>query len=232
MLWRLGLPAKHQLSFFFFFYYCFFNKEKEEWGLQPPPLSSVNFALPCNPSQTLHPSVLPEISVCAVSGIWDENVCQLWESRHHRVFLLLLFFLIDNICWLGTVCQLLCSALFQALCHLILRTVPLGIETFLLHRSISVGASSSWNPSRCILIAWGWAGGLTGRRGQLFRVGWGRGEGGCVFCPTYKVSGSTSRVPLGEIPTRRGHREHTKAGDLGSSPDVYLRMAPWLDISI
>ena len=30
--------------------------------------------------------VLPEFSICPVSGVWGWDVCQLQESRHHKGF--------------------------------------------------------------------------------------------------------------------------------------------------
>lgn len=90
------------------------------------------------------------------------------------------------------------------------RTTPWGNEAFLLHHSVSRGASSRWNTSRYILSPMGdqkggaglW--GPTGRQGPLCRVAGGRAEGGYHYWPG--LSGfrkaDSPECPLCDIPTR------------------------------
>lgn len=106
----------------------------------------------------------------------------------------------DNISWPPTICQLLCSALFQALSHLILRTPALGSEASLLCVSVAMRASREQSPCRIFwawseTTGWGWAWGLTGRPGRLSRVGWGIGGGEHAYCLC--LSGVRKVDPLG-----------------------------------
>lgn len=88
-------------------------------------------------------------------------------------------------------CILYCSAFFQVLSHLILRTTPGESEATLLSRSISVAASLRWSPSSCVLIERPGAGSVASPAGK---DSFPRPKGVCLLLLLFR--GQEGRVAL------------------------------------